>query len=324
MGLSILATGISRLPVCVPSEQLDAQLGLSVGTVFRKSGVLTRSFLGPEHLQSFMAADALTAAATQGMIPLRSIDLLLSVSAVSEQALPCTAAAIASYLDLTAGTPAFDINSSCLGFMAGLQVAESLLKTGSYRRIAIVASDVASRGLDWSQPEASLIFGDGAAAVIVEDRPRSGLRAFKLETYPVGLSYCEIRAGGTRRHPSVEVEPKDFLFRMDGKSVFRLASQVLPPLLHQVLQGAHLSLDDIDWIVPHQASHLGMSHLVKRLNLPEAKVVNIYATHGNQVSASLPTAFHHALRTGHVQPGQRILFLGTAAGFTAGVAILEL
>jgi 3-oxoacyl-[acyl-carrier-protein] synthase-3 len=254
-----------------------------------------------------------------------SIDLLISACAVPEQALPSTACLIACQAGLPAGTPAFDVNASCLSFLSAMEVAGALLATGRYRRIAVVSTDLASRGIDWAEPDASLIFGDGAAAVILDGgTQQQGIRAFRLATYPEGRTYCEIRAGGTARNPRVGVTPQDYLFRMDGKAVFKLAARVLPNFLRDLLAAADTDLASIDLLVPHQASQLGLAHAAKLLNVPPAKIMDIYATHGNQVAASIPTALHEALISGRARSGQRILLMGTAAGLSVGGMVLDL
>lgn len=322
--LKIIATGIAT-PTCkVTSAQLDTQLGLPSGTVEAQSGVASRQYAPDTQLQSELAALAVQDAISRANVPTDSVDLLLSVSGVTQQAMPSMAAAIAQHLNLEPGTPAFDLNASCIGFLTGLQVAASLLNTRQYSRIALVASDLASRGVNWDSPESSLIFGDGAAATILElGDGTTGIRAFKIETYPEGFNHCEVRAGGTRRNPRVGDEPLDYLFRMDGKAVFRLALKTLPAMLERVLQDAQVLLPEINAIIPHQASHLGMAHVTKRLGFSEDKVINIYATHGNQVSASIPTALHYAFENGFLKPGHKTLIMGTAAGFTLGAAVLE-
>ncbi len=322
--IRIISAGCASPSCVVTSVSLDAKLGYAPGTVERKSGVQERRFVEDSTLQSKLAAEAVKDALRRADIKISDIDLLISTTGVSEQALPSTACAIARWLEMKPGTPAFDINASCLSFMTGLQVASGLLSSRAYRRIVVVASDLASRGVDWDQPEASLIFGDGAAAVVVESSVHKGFRSFYLETYPVGFGHCEIRAGGTRRNPRIGVEAKDYLFRMDGKSVFKLASQVVPRLIDKALHSAAVCLDEIDVIVPHQASHLAMKHMIDRLGFCKDKVVDIYRTHGNQVSASMPTALFHAMTSGKAVPGKRLLLLGTAAGFTAGAAVLDL
>jgi len=323
LSLRIISTGKALPAQVVTAQSIDEQQGFATGFTYQKGGVLTRCFATNDETQSGLAAQALLDALLRANLTIGSIDLLISACGVQEQALPSTACAIAAAAGLSPGTPAFDVNASCLSFMAALRVASGLL--GSYKRIAIVSADLASRGINWTEPEASLIFGDGAAAVILEQGDGStGIESFVLQTYPEGREYCEIRAGGTRHNPRVGVEPEDFLFRMDGKAVFRAAAQVMPSVMETLLTQAGIELVDIDCVVPHQASHLGMAHVTKKLGLPTERVVNIYETHGNQVAASMPTALHEAFQSGLAAPGKRVLLLGTAAGLTVGGAVLKL
>jgi 3-oxoacyl-[acyl-carrier-protein] synthase-3 len=244
---------------------------------------------------------------------------------VNEQPLPNTGCFIAARAGLPAGTPTFDVNASCLSFVAALRVAAALLATGGYARIVVVSSDIASRGLNWDDPEASLIFGDGAVAAILEKgNATQGIRAFNMATYTAGRSYCEIPAGGSKRNPGTGAMPDDYLFRMNGKAVFKLAAQVMPAFLADLLDRSGADLSAVDVVVPHQASPLGLTHAAKKLGVPDAKIVKIYETHGNQVSASIPTALHEAVMTGRAKAGSRVLMMGTAAGLTLGGLILDL
>ncbi|WP_245587276.1 3-oxoacyl-[acyl-carrier-protein] synthase III C-terminal domain-containing protein [Comamonas composti] len=323
--LTILATGKALPSRCVLSSELDLQLGKPRGHVQKRSGMVQRYYARDDECQSDLAARALQDALARADLRPGSIDLLLSASGVQEQALPATASRILDVAGLPDGTPGFDIAASCLSFLAALHVAASLLNTGSYKRIAVVASDLASRGIDWGCAEASLIFGDGAAAAIVERGDgASGIESYLLHTYPAGKALCEIRAGGTRRNPRVGVEPSDFLFRMDGKGVFKMAAGVIDEVLERLLAQAGVGLDAIQTIVPHQASHLGMRHMVQRLKVAPGKIIDIYATHGNQVAASIPTALHEAFVTGRAGPGSRIMMFGTAAGLSVGGMVVRL
>jgi 3-oxoacyl-[acyl-carrier-protein] synthase-3 len=321
----MLSTGKALPARRVLSSELDIALSKSNGYVRKRSGVECRYHATDNENQSDLAARALHDAIHRAGVRPDSIDLLLSASGVQEQALPSTACHILGAAGLPAGTPGFDIAASCFSFPVALHVAAGLLNTGAYKRIAIVASDLASRGVDWECAEASLIFGDGAAAAIVErgDGTR-GIEGYLLRTYPAGKSLCEIRAGGTRRNPRVGVVPADFLFRMDGKGVFKLTASVIDDMLKRLLDAAGVTLDDIDTVVPHQASHLGMRHIAQRLHVPASKLVDIYATHGNQVAASIPTALHEAFVTGRAEPGTRLMMIGTAAGVSVGGMILRL
>jgi len=323
--LKILSTGKALPSRLVTAEAIDEQFNFVPGFTLSKSGVRTRHFAPNDTNLSDLAAEALNSALANGRFHKSSIDLLISASGVQEQALPSTACAISAAAGLREGLPAFDVGASCISFMVALRVAAGLLNTGGFNRIAVVSADLASRGLDWDEPEASLIFGDGAACAILEKGDGStGIESFLLETFTEGRTFCEIRAGGTRLPPSRSFDPKDFLFRMNGKAVFKLASQKMPGHLAALMAETGCTLDDIDVVVPHQASHLGMKHVTKKLGLPLERIVDIYATHGNQVAASIPTALHEAFITGKAGSGKRILLIGTAAGLSIGSMLLKL
>lgn len=324
LSVKILAMGKALPTNTVSSAMLDVTLGKEDGYTYKKSGVMSRQFSPHEQSQSELAAIALKDALRNASISAKSIDLLISACGVQEQALPSTACAIAEHAGLSEGTPAFDINSSCLSFLTALNIAASLLKTGTYKRIAVVSSDQPSRGINWNDPEASLIFGDGAAAAIVESGTATqGIRSFMLKTFTIGRHFCEIRAGGTKRNPIVGFEQNDYMFSMNGKQVLKLALQQMPGFLNELFTQSEVSRDSIDVIIPHQASHLGMSHMIRRIGLNEENVINIYKTHGNQVAASLPTALYEAFSTGRLTSGKRGLLLGTAAGMSIGGLVLD-
>jgi 3-oxoacyl-[acyl-carrier-protein] synthase-3 len=324
LNLRLIATGKANPALEMSSSMLDQKLSKASGYTYKKSGVVTRRFSDKNESQSELAALALRDALNNAAVAANSIDLLISACGVQEQALPSTACAIAAHAGMLDGTPAFDVNASCLGFMMALKVAASLLSTGTYRRIAVVSADQPSRGMNWGEPEASLIFGDGAAAAILEKgNENQGIQSFLFKTYVEGRQFCEIRGGGTKCNPSTGSVDKDYLFSMDGKQVLKLALQKMPGFMHELMAQSGFSLDTIDIVVPHQASHLGMTHMIKRIGLDAARVVNIYETHGNQVAASIPTALHEAFVTGRLRFGQRALLLGTAAGVSLGGLVLD-
>lgn len=323
--LRLLGVGKAVPSQIVTARDLDQRLGYPVGYTFEKSGVASRFMAAPGENQAQLAADALRDALANAHLLADSVDLLISACAVPQQALPNTAGFIAMHAGLPDGTASFDVNASCLGFVAALRVAAGLLGSSGYRRIAVVASDLASRGVDWSDAESSLIFGDGAAAVIVEAGDGgSGIRACRMKTYPAGRTLCEIRGGGTERNPRAGADPSDYLFHMDGKAVFKLASKVMPDFLDQLMAGCEGGMDSVDVVVPHQASALALRHIAKLLNVQDDKIVRIYEQHGNQVAASIPCALHHAITSGQARQGSRVLLLGTAAGLTIGGMVLDL
>lgn len=321
--VKIIATDIALPRHKVLSSELDQRLGYEQGYTEKLSGIEYRFHAGDHDLQAELAAQAIANCCQSAQIAPESIDLLIAACAVPVQALPCTAAHILHVSQLPDGIACFDINASCVSFISALQVAASLLNTSHYRRICIVSADLASRGIDWKHEESSMIFGDGAACAIVERGDgNSGILNTCFETYTEGLHYCEIPAGGTLRNPRSGMCEQDFLFHMDGKRVFRLASSLVETYMQRLLNGAQLALTDIHCIVPHQASHLSLAHMRKRLAVNPESLVDIYRHHGNQVSASVPFALHSARTSGRLAQGKPTLLVGTAAGLTFGGMVL--
>lgn len=310
----------------VLSSELDKKLNLPAGSVQKKSGLIARHFAAAEETTSYMGAQAALAAVHKAQIKLTDLDAIISACGVGEQAIPCTAALIQKQLGLgESGITCFDINSTCLSFVSALDVAAHLLAGGRFRRILIVASDIASAGINWQDMETCTIFGDGAAACIIEQSagPHRILGAHH-ETHSIGAELCKVEAGGTRLPAREALQNEEqALFYMEGKRVFKLASKLLDTLMEQLLSKTKISLDDIHWVVPHQASLLAMHHIQKRLHIPIEKFVSIYPHHGNQIAASIPSALCHLIDNHQLQRGQLVLLLGTGAGLATGGLILE-
>lgn len=321
--VKIISTGVALPAHKVTSASLDTRLGKPQGYVEKRSGIAWRYHATDDASQAELAAEALHNALKAGLMAPSSINLVICASAIAVQALPCTAIHILKAAGMPAGTAGFDINSSCVSFISAVEVAAGLLNSGAYRRIAIISADMASRGIDWNHEESSLIFGDGAACSILERGDgNSGIVTSLIEMYPDGSDLCEIRAGGTRRNPRSGMDGSDFLFHMQGKSLFRYASSLIDSYFERLLQKAGIQLKDIATVVPHQASHLSLEHMRRRLGVPESALIDIYRHYGNQVAASIPTALHEAVTSGRFTPGEPAMLIGTAAGLTLAGMVL--
>ncbi len=326
--VSLLGTGHALPADAITSAELDRRLNHRPGTIEQVGGVRQRHFVTRDETAAKLAAEAARRALDAAGLTLADIDCLVAASGTMDQGMPYNAALIHRELGLSErAIPAFDINASCLGFLVALDTVAWPIVAGRYRCVLVVAADIASCGLDWSSLETSAIFGDGAAAAVLGPSidGRSRLIAAELNTLSEGVNLCHIMAGGSRYHPTRINQSFDELtkFRMDGKGVFKLAASHLPAFVERLLTRAALTRNQLDWIVPHQASHLAMAHLTKRLGFAHDKVIDIFADHGNQVAASLPTALDIAIRDGRIQRGQRLLLLGTGSGLSLGGVVME-
>jgi 3-oxoacyl-[acyl-carrier-protein] synthase-3 len=327
--LKILSTG-SYLPKrIVTGHEVDDKLGLSRGSSEQMTGIAERRYadISTEYA-SRMGAYAIMNALEKSGLRYEELDAIICASGSSEQALPCTASLIQRELNRqNVDIPCFDVNSTCLSFVTALDLASSLLATDRFKNIAIVSTEIASVGLNTRQHEAYALFGDGAAAAIVqkpESTETSGVLHAAMKTYSEGAGHCRIEGGGTRHHPKTESpESEKFLFSMDGRKVFRLVLETIPEFFSSAMQNAGMTLDQIDHIIPHQASGAGMELVRKKLGIDKSKYVDILAKHGNMIAASIPLALHLSLEQGRIRRGEKVMLLGTSAGMSIGMVILE-
>lgn len=325
--VAIRGTGSVTGSVVVTSAELDERHGRPPGTTEARSGVASRTWAGPGETSSLLATRAVEKALSAAGWDAGDLDAVIVASVLPEQPMPTTAALVTLRLGRAdGGVTAFDVNTSCLGFLTALDLSGLAIAAGRWRRVAVAAVDIASPGLNHADLESSALFGDGAAACVLEaagDGP-AAILASRSGTYPDGARLCEIAAGGTRWNATVPPpDPAAYLFRMDGLGVMRLAARHLPGFVAAVLEDAGVGLDEVDVVVPHQASGLGLRYLRERLGAPAGAVVDILRDHGNQVSASLPTALDHAVRAGRLGPGRTALLLGTGAGLSLSAAVVR-
>ncbi|MFM2289166.1 MAG: hypothetical protein RL684_2309 [Pseudomonadota bacterium] len=328
VALQLLGSGEYIPGLRVDSSEFDRRWGKPAGWTQDQTGVVTRAFIAPGEDVVTMGAAAARAALGDAQVDPGSLDAIIAVGSVPAQAIPCTAAFVHRELGLgSSGVAAFDVNATCLGFLAALDMVAQGIATGRYRRVLLVASEVASAGLNWDDPATAGLFGDGAGAVVLGTPVRSGpvLRATRLQTFSEGAEHCQIRAYGTRTNfrDYPEAFQRGSQFEMNGRETYRLAASVLPGFLDELLADAGISASEVDVWIAHQASGGALKHLQRHLGLPEQRFAMILQDHGNQISASLPLALHHARRSGLAKPGNILALVGTGAGLSVGGAVLE-
>lgn len=326
--VKICGTGKYLPGRAVTDSEMDDRLGVARGWTQKTTDVAVRYFADGE-TASEMGAKAALAALAEAGLRFADIDCLVCASGTREQALPCTAVFIQQALgEQRSGVPAFDIDTTCLSFLNALDVMSCMIAVGRYRRVLIVSAEIASIGLDWSHKESAALFGDGAAAVVLgpaEAGEPSAIVGAALRTYSDGAPHSEIRAGGSRRHPRglEPAVPDDYLFRMDGPAIFKMAARLLPDFTDALLRETRSRMSDFKAVVPHQGSAMAVRLMCRKLGISEAQLVYITPDHGNTIAASIPMGLHEAIRSGRVARGDRMLLIGTAAGLTLGGLVLD-
>lgn len=330
-------TGLGRyLPKCiVPNAELEERFGLDAGWIADKTGVLERrrADISGGETASVMGAAAVAEALDEAGLAPKELDLIINASGTAEQAIPDGGPLIQRELGLgRSGIQCFTVHATCLSFITALDVAASMITAGTHRRIAIVSSEIGSMGVSGVDPKSESLWGDAAAAVIVEptgEGESSALERLLFRTWSEGADLTSIRGGGTKLHPSrPDAVPEDLHFQMDGQAVLQMCmrragrffADLHPSLRRDGMDGAHAG-ERIDVAITHQPSKAGLEGMQRFGVLPERTVVTLDRL-GNCVAASLPCTLYEAVRSGQLARGQRALFFGTGAGLSMAGALL--
>ncbi len=298
---------------------------LPEGTVTFGSATRYRAEAPAQHLD--MLVDSAEKAIAAAGISADDLDCIIGATAGDVQPIPCTASLVQERVAPDARCAALDVNSTCTSFITALDVASRYLRDGEYRRILIVAGDVGAQFLHPGQRESFELFSDAAVAVVVSSPSAEGVGvlASLQQTWPRHAHETELRGGGSRM-PGRDFHPDndhDYRFDMDGRAVLLSASRVLPGFFERFFEKAGTSVDEIDYVIPHQASR-ALPLIMRRIGIPEDRYANYVEDFGNMVSASVPFALAKAWDEGRIGRGSRVLLCGTAAGLTANALLLQL
>ena len=324
--MRILGQGYYIPERIVMSEEVDFLAGVKKGTVLKKTGIKKRHYADfrDKETASKMGKYAAEKAIISAGIKKEDIDLIIGANATKEILLPCSASLIQRQLGLeNSKTACFDVGSTCLSFFTALEIADMYLKSGKYKNILIVSSEIASMGINYGHIESAGLFGDGAAAIIAGNGGNSPVS--KFQTFSEGFYYTHIQGGGTRYlvKDYNENNKTDYLFHMEGSKAFKLIKQKIDKFFQEFLLENNINMSEIDRVVAHQASITGLKLIGRQLNIEDRKLINIVAEYGNMIAASIPFTFAYGVEKGLIKRNDKILIAGTSAGMSIGMMLLE-
>ena len=326
----ITGTGSYLPPRRLTNDDLVAELaqrGVETSSewIVERTGIQARHFAAPGVGSSDLGFEAACRALQAAGCQPQDIDLIIVATSTPDMVFPSTACMIQHKLSqLEAGgggiigAAAFDVQAVCSGFIYALTVADAMIRGGNARRALVIGAEVFSRILDFNDRTTCVLFGDGAGAVVLEASDKPGILASDLHAdgRHVGILCVPGHVNGGQ----VLGDP---VLKMDGQAVFKLAVGVLESAARATLAKAALQEQDIDWLIPHQANIRIIQSTAKKLKLPMDKVVLTVQDHGNTSAASIPLALDAGVRSGQIQPGQRLLLEGVGGGFTWGAVLAQ-
>ncbi|HJV80532.1 beta-ketoacyl-ACP synthase III [Noviherbaspirillum sp.] len=322
----IIGTGSYLPPKRVTNHDLAAQLakkGIETSDewIVSRSGISARHYAEPTAQSSDLAVEAAKRALDMAGLSPNDVDLLILATSTPDHfgGFPSTACVVQRKLGISNGSPAFDVQAVCSGFVYAVSIADSFIKNGVHKNVLIIGAEVFSRILNFDDRTTCVLFGDGAGAMVLTVASEPGVLATRL--------HADGRHGDILCVPgSVSggaIEGSAFLY-MDGQAVFKLAVSVLEKVANEALDAAGMSSSQIDWLIPHQANIRIMQGTAKKLGLPLEKMVVTVDQHGNTSAASIPLALDVAMRDGRVKPGQNVMMEGVGGGFTWGAILARM
>jgi len=322
-GSRVIGTGSALPRRIVTNAELAERVETSDEWIIERTGIRQRHIAGPDETTATLATAAARAALADAGIKASDIDLIVLATATPDNTFPATATKVQAALGCTGGI-AFDVAAVCSGFLYALATADSLLKTGMAKRALVIGAETFSRILDWEDRTTCVLFGDGAGAVVLETQ--TGAAAGK--DVP-GIIATRLHADGSY-HDMLFVDGGPSTtqtvghVRMKGREVFRHAVMNLANVLKEVLEDTGVSVEDIDWVVPHQANIRILDATAKKLGLEPEKVIVTVHTHANTSAASVPLALDTARKDGRIKPGDLVMLEAMGGGFTWGASLIRM
>lgn len=317
----IIGTG-SYLPANImTNHDLEKLVDTSDQWIRERTGIEQRHIAADNETTVDLAEKASLAAIEAAGLSPSDIDLIVLATSTPDKIFPSSACILQARLGIHNGTPAFDIQAVCSGFVYAISVADKFIKTGSAKRALVVGAEVFSRILNWEDRGTCVLFGDGAGAVVLEANEETGILSTHIHSdgryenllwvpHGIGDGYEYVKEGNA-------------YVEMKGNEVFKMAVNTLGRIVDETLQANNLQKEDIDWLVPHQANIRIIAATAKKLRMSMDQVVVTVDKHGNTSAASIPLALDAAVRDGRIQKGEMLMLEAFGGGFTWGSALLR-
>jgi len=314
---SVVAGVGSALPKRqVTNEELARTVDTTDEWIVERTGIRNRYIASDGETTGTLATEAARRALEHAGLEATDIDLIVLATATPDQTFPSTATKVQAALGIN-DCIAFDVHAVCTGFLYALSVADSMLRSGGAGCALVIGAETFSRILDWEDRGTCVLFGDGAGALVLRaEESESGILATKLHADGRHNDLLFVDGGPSTTGTVGKL-------RMKGREVFRHAVVNLAEVMGEVLDGAGLSPDDVDWVVPHQANARILDATARKLGLAPEKVVVTVDRHANTSAASVPLAFDTAVKDGRIKRGDLVVLEAMGGGFTWGAAALR-
>lgn len=320
----ITGWGVSVPEPVLTNDDLAKMVDTTDEWIRERTGIRERHIAREDQYTSTLAVEAALKALQVANLAPTELDLIIVTSSSPEYIFPATACLVQDQIGATKAG-AFDLLAACSGFIYAVNMAAQSIRSGSIKSALVIGSETLSRFTNWKDRGTCILFGDGAGAFVLQasDQP-GGVLSAVMHSDGSGADSLTLLGGGAR-YPATETtvaEGKHYI-QMDGKAVFRFATRVMGSATKEALELANMKLDEVDWIIPHQANYRIIETAAKYLKMPLGKFVVNVDRYGNTSTASIPIAAVEAIENGKLKGGNKVVFVGFGAGLTWGALVAE-
>ena len=320
----ITGWGMAVPETVMTNDDLSKVVETNDAWIRERTGIRERRIARETDFPSTLGVDASFKALKMANVRPTDLDLIICTTSSPEYIFPATACLIQDQLGATKAG-AFDLLAACTGFIFAINMAAQAIRSGSIKTALVVGSETLSRFVDWKDRNTCILFGDGAGAFVLpaSDKPGGVLSAVMHSDGSGGDSLT--LPGGGSRYPATEttVHEKKHYIQMDGKEVFRFATRVMASATQEAIDAAGLTVDQVRWIVPHQANIRIIDAAARGLKLPMERFIVNLDRYGNTSTASIPIAMVEAVEKGQIKVGDKLVMVGFGAGLTWGALAAE-
>ena len=289
--------------------------------IMKRTGIKERRILEDGLATSDMAVEAIKEMCSSYQKDITAIDAILVATSSPDMPMPSTANIVCHKLDLS-NVWAFDINAACSGFLYALDMGAALVETGRYKNVVVVGADKISSYVDQTDRSTNILFGDGAGAVWLEPSAETGVIDALLVSDGKGIDYLNIKGGGSLYpHDATNWEEEYRYLKQDGKIVFKNAVTAMSTTCQELLKQNDLTVEDVQWLVAHQANKRIIDAVGKELGIEEQKALNNITYSGNTIAATIPLCIWEYKQ--QIKKGDLLLLTAFGAGFSWGASLIQ-
>ena len=299
------------------NEDLKKLVDTSDEWIYSRTGIKQRHIAEDSELTSNLAINAALSAFKDSKIKPKDIDCIIVATTTPDNTFPSTATKVQNFFKLK-DIPSFDIQAVCSGFIYGLQISDSFIKSEKFKNILLIGSETLSKIVDWNDRRTCVLFGDGAGSIILSaDKKKNGILSTKIHSDGEWIDSLYADGG-----PSLN--QKVGKIRMKGQDIFKQAVNKLSQATIDALKECNLSKKDIDWFVPHQANQRIILSTAKKLGIDENKTISTVINHANTSAASIPLAISSSIKSGKIKKNDILALCAIGGGLTWGSCILKI